>query len=219
MTCLPRVYAPGMTHDKFGGWGEMLEAASGDARRLSYVVRYSSIPVSVPENVAEHSFWVTFYSLLVHRALRPEDQQIVGAITTKAVMHDMAECVTGDIVRTFKYSSESLRHEIEKAEEKIVHDFPPSMEGIYKSIDPMSNGEERYVKSVVKAADFMSLHQYMMREVRRGNREIMRFYVRMETDLMKMSSDLRESARIEDVMLSGLYKEMVDMAKSVRSGG
>ncbi len=197
----------------------MLEAASGDARRLSYVIRYSSIPIAVPENVAEHSFWVTFYSLLVHRVLRPGDQKTIGAITTKAVMHDMAECVTGDIVRTFKYSSESLHDEIEKAEEKIIKDFPPPMEWVYNSIDIMSEGEEKYVKAVVKAADFMSLHQYMMREVRRGNREIMRFYMRMEKDLAKMAGDLKESSFAEVAKLSGLYQEMVNMARTVRAGG
>lgn len=48
-------------------WKPLLEAASSDVRRLDYVIRYSSIPVSVPEAVSTHMFWVALYAMMVHR--------------------------------------------------------------------------------------------------------------------------------------------------------
>jgi 5'-deoxynucleotidase YfbR-like HD superfamily hydrolase len=195
------------------GWTDVLDAASGDVRRLSSVVRYSSIPITVPENVAEHSYWVCLYSALVHQALRPSDTELVGAILLKATVHDLAECVTGDVVRTFKYSSKTLRKEINRAEDRLARDLPGPVQVLMNGLVPNLAGENyEYVDFVVKAADFMSLHQYMVREVRRGNREIMRFFLKMEDDLASM-------AKNSPKYLSGLYNEMLQTARNVRMGG
>ena len=202
-------------------WAEVVETASGDVRRLSYVTRYSSIPVNIAENVAEHSFYVGLYSVLVHKCMRPNDDETIGAILLKSITHDLAECITGDIVRTFKYSSIELKSAIDKAEEKIINQFPLSVTNLLKKTqDILSDGNENYVKAVVKAGDFMSLHQYMIREVRRGNREIIHpFYMRMIEDLSETASDHKKSDNKEMCQLAGLYEEMVNTAKTVRSGG
>ena len=196
----------------------MLEAASGDVRRLSHVVRYSSIPIAVPENVAEHSYWVCLYSALIHQVMRPAEPELIGAILLKGTVHDLAECVTGDVVRTFKYSSPTLREEIGKAEDRIIHQFPGPLKMLVHGVAPkLASGEGPYVEAVVKAADFMSLHQYMMREVRRGNREIIRpYYLRMEDDLRSM---MERYTTLEFEPFQGLYKEMLDTAKTARTGG
>jgi 5'-deoxynucleotidase YfbR-like HD superfamily hydrolase len=196
----------------------MLEAASGDVRRLSHVVRYSSIPVAVPENVAEHSYWVCLYSALIHQVLRPAEPELIGALLLKATVHDLAECVTGDVVRTFKYSSPSLRDEITKAEERIVRHLPGPVQVLMNGVVPnLVSGEGPYVEAVVKAADFMSLHQYMVREVRRGNREIIKpYYLRMEDDLRSM---MERYTTLEFEPFQGLYKEMLETAKTARVGG
>ena len=196
----------------------MLEAASGDVRRLSHVVRYSSIPISVPENVAEHSYWVCLYSALIHQVLRPADHELIGALLLKATIHDLAECVTGDVVRTFKYSSTTLREEINKAEDNIIRNLPGPIQVLMNGVAPkLAHGEGPYVEAVVKAADFMSLHQYMMREVRRGNREIIRpYYLRMEDDLRAMMEKYTDQ---EFESFQYLYKEMLETAKTARTGG
>jgi len=186
----------------------MLSAACGDVRRLSAVVRYSSIPISVPENVAEHSYWVSFYAMLIHSVMRPDDHKIIGALALRALIHDLAECVTGDVVRTFKYSSVELKKAIDEAEEKIIRDFPPPIQWAYKTLPSLEVGNTRYVSSVVKAADFMSLHQYMMREWLRGNLQIRKYYLRMEDDLKMMETKLAEDEDEEVKQLAGLYHGM-----------
>ena len=76
-------------------WSKVLEAASGDVRRLSHVVRYSSIPISVPENVAEHSYWVSLYAILIHRTLRPKDTTLVAPWTGSAFLRQPARRPAG----------------------------------------------------------------------------------------------------------------------------
>jgi len=165
-------------------WREVIHVASGPVRHLSYVIRYSSIPILCPENVAEHSYWVSLYSILIHRTIEPENTKLIGAITTKALIHDMAECVTGDVVRTFKYSSKELKKIIDEAEDQMVQNhFPEQLKALYPLVDSMSGDDNQYVSAVVKAADFLSLHQYMRREILRGNDEIRPFYARMVSDL------------------------------------
>lgn len=169
---------------KKAGWDEVLEAASGDIRRLSYADRYTTIPVSFKENVAEHSYWVSIYALLIHKEASGVDFY-VGPILAYAVTHDLVECVTGDLVRTFKYSTARLKEAVDDAEEKVVEGLHPMVQDImsYPWSIAQAPVDKAYVKAVVKAADFVSLHQYMIREVNRGNREIEPFYQRMKRDL------------------------------------
>ena len=53
-------------------------------------------------------------------------------------------------------------------------------------ISVLSDLRPEYVESVVKAADFLSLYQYMRREAARGNLEIIPFFVKMMGDLAEM---------------------------------
>lgn len=165
---------------------------SGDVRRLSHVVRFSSIPVAVSETTAEHSFWVALYAVMIHLELggKPED---IGAVVLGAVVHDLPECVTGDVVRTLKYSTPELKREVDRAEEFLSEKLlGPKIRGLLAVAELLRTKKAKkadpdYVKTVVKAADFMSLFQYMRREAMRGNLEIVPYFNRMRRDLHKMS--------------------------------
>jgi hypothetical protein len=66
----------------------------------------------------------------------------------------------------------------------------------------------------------MSLMQYMVREVRRGNREIINpFYLRMEEDLSQMRRILAEQQDTEWGQLESLYRDMNNHARAARMGG
>lgn len=186
-------------------WSSLITASSGDIRRLSSVWRYSSIPISVPENVAEHSYWVAMYSAMIHKHIG-DNATLLGEIVLKGLTHDLAECVTGDIVRVFKYSSPELKKEINKAEMKLSSSLPEIITTIIPS------GVGKYVESVVKAADFLSLYQYMRREASRSNLEIIPFYERMTRDLCMMSMPCDTSCSLE---LKPFYKSLVIEARSI----
>lgn len=164
----------------------LIDVASGDIRRLNAVQRYSSIPVVAFENTAEHSYWVSLYAVMIHVAIYPKfkDDKITAAIAIRALLHDMTDAIAGDVVRTFKYSTPEFRDAVHKAEESMVKELPSSITSLY---DMKSNeGDRRYVDAIVKAADFLSLYQYMRREVMRQNKEIIPFFKRMIKDLDEM---------------------------------
>ena len=199
-------------------WRRLLLDASSDVRRLSYVDRFSSIPVVVRENVAEHSFWVVLYSMMIHREVGGPAEALPGLLAYAAV-HDLPECLTGDVVRTFKYSSPEMKSAVDVAEGALTKRFPPELLGTYS--DAVAGTEDPryglYVKEVVKAADFLSLYQYMWRERSKGNREIDQFFARMKNDMRGMSeASFRKSeadvgwARAALAHLGNLYGCMSD---------
>lgn len=182
-------------------WDAVLVASSGDIRRLASVWRYSSIPICIPENVADHSYWVALYSVAIHDEVinqSPNAQRkkyskrdVLLAIVLKALVHDMGEAVTGDIVRPFKYSTEALKKAVDEAEHTMMGErLPKSLTKIASDAGKIASEADAstYVEAIVKAADFMSLYQFMRREILRGNVEIVGFVGRMCEDFGKMCS-------------------------------
>jgi 5'-deoxynucleotidase len=188
-------------------WVDILSSCSGDIRRIEYVQRFSTIPVTCQENVAQHTFYVTLYSILIHMRV-DGNEDLIGSISTYATIHDLIESVSGDVIRTFKYSSDELLNEIENAENKIIENFPNPIRNLYSMWKRMANNEEEYVKSVVKAADFLSLFEFMNREVLRGNKEIDPYICRMKKDFIYMSQKCASNSNEKIREIGGLYMAM-----------
>ena len=205
-------------------WEGLIRASTGDVRRLGAVWRFSSIPACEYENVAEHSFWVALYGGMIHRSLCPS-VEILGAVVTSCLTHDLAECVTGDVVRVFKYSTPELKAEVDRAERILSDRLPPEVKDLEGMAAAMAGAAARpwsdYVKAVVKAADFLSLFQYMRREAARGNLEIIPFYNRMADDISHMAETSGVSDASGDItdarFPESFYEELREEALAVRS--
>jgi len=188
-------------------WTNLLTAGTHDARRLDSVVRFSSIPVTFSETTAAHSFWVSLYSLMVWQVLQSTPWRRIAPtleeVLHHAVTHDVAESVTGDVVRTLKYSSPGMKKAVDEAETLLVSQLLPHevKRALPRNVSPEA-------KAIVKAADFLSLWQFMRREAARHNLEILPYYLRM-------IRDLREQSASVPAFLSGLYVEMVKEAQEV----
>jgi len=205
----------------------VIRASTGDVRRLSSVWRFSSIPVAVQENVAEHSYWVAIYAAMIHLEILP-DRDMLGKVVLASLIHDLEECVTGDVVRVFKYSTPELKAEVDRAEALLSERLDPEVKAVSKTIrsftgltGSVETKWDRYTKAVVKAADFLSLFQYMRREAARGNMEIIPFYNRMVSDLSEMAETTGVSDAGEEVIDTGFpesfYEELHAEAVAVRS--
>lgn len=187
-------------------------------KRLDSVIRYSSIPVAHHESVAQHSYWVTIYTLLIHKTIGGEDR-LTKDLLIAALIHDSAESRSGDYVRTHKYSSESLKKELDKSEELIVESFPQEIRDLFKKPFDVTYDDGLYIKDVVKAADFVSLFHYMRKEAAMHNMEIVPFYYRMIVDLSDMCDKMRAKFETSSMPyhshLHRLYGLMIEDAKKV----
>lgn len=188
---------------------KMFLAATGDVRRLDDVTRFSSVPVVVHELVSTHQYWVSLYAALIHSTIRPDDKHLMGRIMVKAATHDLIEGWTGDFVRTFKYSSRKLRSAISEAEANLLTSLPLELQRL---CDDEKDEEHEYIEAVVKVADFMSLHQYMVREVMRGNKSIRPFYDRMLIDLRSEQHEMAKNSVSCAAELSELLGIMTESA-------
>lgn len=189
----------------------------GDVLRLSSVDRYTSIPVVKKENVAEHSFWVAFYAMVVNKVIVESFHvnDVSGVLLSYALMHDVSECVTGDIVRTFKYSSTQLKKSIKAAEDDIEKNFGGVINELFKPHRNLPEQEKEYVERVVKLADFMSLHAYMTRERNLGNAMITQFMLKMYEDLyiqyeQECDIECTKSYSNAFAQIKNVYKRMCD---------
>lgn len=189
-------------------WTSLLHATSGDIRRASSTWRYSSIPVCQYENLMEHTGYVAAFGAMIAQQLYGIHAPVIGAVLMKAVTHDLDECVTGDVVRTFKYSDQALKKEIDRAGAALVSQMEPETQDLFSAADEMIrlSGDPDGVKAIVKAADFVSLFQYMRREAALHNFEIIPYFARMVVDLQSMAS---AAGRGE---LAGLYSAMASEA-------
>lgn len=196
-------------------WRDVIETSSGDISRLNYVWRFSTIPVSTPESVAEHSYWVTLYSLMIHKELGG-DKSLIAPILIKALVHDLPEIWVGDIVRTAKYKTEEFKRAVDMVEQIFIEESPDQIKGLFsllKSLIPDDNSD--YVHAIVKAADFMSLFQFMRREWLRGNREIKPFYEIMINDLNQAGERMEKENLPWAKDLADLYFQLTQSAAEV----
>lgn len=191
-------------------WNSVLDTCSGDARRLAYADRYTTIPVTFRENVAEHSYWVALYSLVIHREMG-QPEALTAPILAFALVHDLVECRSGDLVRTFKYLTPELKAAVSAAEKLIEDSMPDLLRKEFSALAAIPDASDRaYAKAVVKTADFVSLHQYMIREVSRGNTEIQPFFERMQADLRSAAGELESSPEERVRQQAGLFRLMAD---------
>jgi len=88
---------------------------------MSHVYRYSSIPVIRRENVAEHSWYVAFYSLVVAKDLKSRGFDVdFGKLLERALVHDLDESMTGDFLRGVKYGHPDLKRALDELSEQMI---------------------------------------------------------------------------------------------------
>lgn len=101
---------------------DVMYMLTGTPVRMRYTHRWSTSRIQFPENVAEHSWFVSFYSMMitqwyaVNRKMEVHDREFLMAkVLQRSIIHDIEEARTGDIHRPFKYSSDALKESLKKA--------------------------------------------------------------------------------------------------------
>lgn len=150
----------------------------GPWSRLAHITRYSSLPVLHRESVAEHTFFVSIKAFLIAIDIRQNSSSLDAAemdiqvVLEHAIMHDIDESVTGDIIRPFKYSNKELKSMMDAVTHDMLFDSlegMPSKGAIIDAWFPMVR-KYRLERSIVKLADLWSCVHYAHGESQLGNK-------------------------------------------------
>lgn len=146
----------------------------GPVRRMSHVHRYSSFQVHRKENVAEHSWWVAFISYLISMDLIHQGRELnAGLVLGRAIMHDISECVSGDIIRSYKHTNQRIRRAMNDADELNMKEITSKMGGVGDDVYyDWSRAKSGIEGQIVAFADMVAVVVYCREEYLSGNREI-----------------------------------------------
>lgn len=155
----------------------------GDINRLRYISRFSTALVAHRENVAEHSFYVAWYSMLITQDVNrrlisstdaAEPYLDMAIVLQKAIVHDAEEARTGDIYRPFKISNPELTkllHECARNEMKTLlmdtSEDRTLVSRMYHLWDRARDGSPE--GCVVAFADYLGVLAHMLSELRTAN--------------------------------------------------
>jgi putative hydrolase of HD superfamily len=143
-------------------------------RSLSHVVRFSGKPQHFHESVVEHSFYVTYFVAIICHLLRDEGEEIDEAKALKiALVHDMEEAFSGDIIGPFKHYNAEVLGAIRRTNKKIIsqvfEDLPKDIASEFISLWKEDLYQKTKEAQVVKLADDLSQIAKCYEEMKVGN--------------------------------------------------
>jgi len=87
----------------------MIEEINKLLGKLSTTNRFSDTKLINPESVLEHTGYISLMSLFISRKMITSNEQLdIKCVLQKAMLHDIEEAITGDIIHPTKYSSDKM---------------------------------------------------------------------------------------------------------------
>lgn len=145
---------------------------TGAITRARHVFRFAGTPVNHRENIAEHSFYVTLYALLLGEEYIQQWGGTInrGALMMRAMVHDLEENLTGDVVRSVKYAGDqSIKDALHKIGNSVMLRMSEDTGA------PVLHDYWRCAKDatlegrIVALADLITVAAYAIQEKRSGN--------------------------------------------------
>jgi 5'-deoxynucleotidase len=145
---------------------------------MHHITRFSNRAVIVRENVAEHSWDVAFIAMILALDLEPRVPApgLTGAVLKRAVLHDISECQSGDVVRPYKYASQAMRNATQEADRVLTDQLVTGEVGgatgmamIYLWEHAKDDG---LAGEIVAFADMATVLAYCQEERKMGNRHL-----------------------------------------------
>ena len=156
----------------------IFEMVTGPFQTLRCIKRFSNCHRINDESVAEHSYQVAVYTLLMCMDLQERGYTVqLSRAVSQALVHDLEESESGDIIRTFKHFSPELVEGIDKTSAKFIKEIVRQV----FPIDPVwlfnlwANAKRKDLEgSIIELADYLSALGYIHSEVMMGNTAIAR---------------------------------------------
>ena len=145
------------------------EVMRGKLGRLTYTYRYSAQPVIHRENVAEHSYWTAMIGVAICMDLGIND--LAPKVAIKALLHDVEESMTGDLVREIKYFDKEIRTVIGRVEKEFAKRLFAPMGVAGENLQRIweNSKDDTPAGRIVALADLLCVIAYCDREMKLGN--------------------------------------------------
>ncbi len=148
------------------------------SRRLSSIIRYNNTPRIKEENVAEHSFYVAFYVMILSDFVQGIDKHKAVLL---ALVHDIEESISGDIPHNVKLKYPDLNDSLERMNYLIASEIFGSRHSKYLDLWKETRIHDTLESKLVDLADKLSVYLYSSDEVSMGNS----FMCKIKNDVLK----------------------------------
>jgi len=144
-------------------------------RGLANVKRYHISPLTHHESVAEHSFYVALIARSLCDIAEESGEKInVLEVLEKALVHDMEEMYSGDILTPVKHANPEMARMIEQIGEKsfelVLKELPKKQAEHFRFIWLDYHKRLKIEDKIVKIADTLSLIAYCLEQINLGNK-------------------------------------------------
>ena len=167
--------------------------------RMKNIHRWALMRNAREENLSEHCLEV---GILTHALCLIGNKKLnkklsVDRAVLRALYHDAAEILTGDMPTPVKYRREELKtayKKVEKeAEERLLSTLPDYLEEEYKKVFfPEEEENTAYENKLIKAADKLSALIKCEEELRSGNQEFATAAASTRRKIEEMAEELTE---------------------------
>lgn len=144
---------------------------TGDVNRMRFIRRYGTSLTLHQENVAEHSYYVILYAMMLADHLNSKGSYRVDTLKVmrSAVFHDMDEARSGDFQRPFKYRSPELQkliNTVSRLEFKdMLIDMVQDLETLQEYLRAWDEAKNDTIEGmVVEFADYLCVVSYILME-------------------------------------------------------
>ena len=176
--------------------------------RMKYINRWALMRSAREENLSEHCLEVAIltHALCVIGNKKWNKNLSVEKAVLRALYHDAAEILTGDMPTPVKYRKEELKtayKKVEKeAEERLLSTLPQYLtEEFGKVFFPEDYATLTYENKLIKAADKLSALIKCEEELRAGNQEFSTAAMSIKKKVEEMAEELPElKCFIEDFL-------------------
>ncbi len=136
--------------------------------RLNNIVRYNTWHKNNLENVAAHSYFTIFFSMVLCEKFQLTVGETLNCMKI-ATLHDSAEVITNDITYDAKCKMPLIKPILDEYEAVFVKENFPLDSGLV-----LNKSQYNLEHMVVSIADVLSVIQYCDNEVQLGNKRFVR---------------------------------------------
>jgi len=182
----------------------------GFQRRLSNIIRFNTRPRTTDETVAEHSFFVALYVLILAEVLDKKGVKIdkLKAVR-RALLHDLEECVAGDVMTHVKDDG-ALKRAYDKialvSVNMALDKLPTDIKDFFTNEWIDFNKGESNEDWLVDVADDVSGIVYCKEQMNLGNK----YFDIILTDYLSRLGDKVRGTDLEDFHTALLEETKVD---------